>query len=630
METGRQIAAHRSRYYTRRSFAEGNTSLLKKTKVLLLILLALGSVPQLAWSADWRFDDVDRIVAISDIHGAYDAMVATLKNAKVLADDLSWSGGKAHLVIVGDILDRGPQSRAAMDLLMRIEGEAEKAGGRVLVLIGNHESMILTGDMRYVSAPEYVAFAGDEDPLERAEWFTKYVEQKGGSQDELRAKFDQKFPPGYFAMRRAFRADGHYGQWLLQKNIIGVINGTAFVHGGLSPEIARIGIAGVNEGLQKELVEFVKVLATLTDAGILLPTDSHYDYAAILGNYMPSLADNAGLLQAIKTAIRLNESVLLAPDGPLWYRANVSCQTIIEEGRLAAVLKAIDVDRLVVGHTPTPNRQILQRFGGQMIEIDTGMLNFYYKGIGHALVLEGDSITVVDQAGAEALVPEDHPRHVGWRAGNLTTAELEQLLLEGDIVSVDKDTTTGAPRTVAKISDGTNTVLAVFEESDRDFYPGVAAYRMDRLLDLEMVPVTVRREVNGDNGSLQFLPGNNSNEAERSAQGLGGGASCSIIDQWSAMYVFDVLIFNEGRSQSRMLYDKSSWDLMLSEHGRAFAAKKGRPAHLQKAAIAVSPGWKAALAELDDEVLQETLGDVLDSRRLKALMSRRDELLASP
>jgi len=79
-----------------------------------------------------------------------------------------------------------------------------------------------------------------------------------------------------------------------------------------------------------------------------------------------------------------------------------------------------------------------------------------------------------------------------------------------------------------------------------------------------------------------------------------------------------------------MMYDKSSWDLILSEHDRAFAAKKGRPAHLKKAAIAVSPGWKAALAELNDEVLQESLGDVLDSGRLKALMSRRDELIASP
>jgi len=74
-------------------------------------------------------------VAIADIHGAYDAMVSTLQNADILGEDLSWVGEKATLVIVGDILDRGPKSRAAMDLLMRLEGEAESAGGRVQVLI---------------------------------------------------------------------------------------------------------------------------------------------------------------------------------------------------------------------------------------------------------------------------------------------------------------------------------------------------------------------------------------------------------------------------------------------------------------------------------------------------------------
>lgn len=605
--------------------------MLRKHRIFLPILLALVAIPQAAISADWRFDNVERVVAMSDIHGAYDAMVTTLKNADVLDEDLSWSGGKTHLVITGDILDRGPKSRAAMDLLMRLEDEAAAAGGLVLVLIGNHESMILTGDMRYVSAPEYAAFADEEDAGERALWFTRYAEQKGGSEEQLRDKFDKKFPPGFFAMRRAFRADGRYGQWLLQKNIIGVINGTAFVHGGLSPSVAQIGIAGVNDQLQKELVEFVKVLGTLTDAGVLLPTDSQYDYASILQGYMPSLTENAGIRQAVAAAIRLNNSELLALDGPLWYRSNVQCPTIIEENRLLAALDAVGVDRLVVGHTPTPNREVLQRFGGRLIEIDTGMLHFYYKGTGHALVLEGNSITVVDQAGVNTRLPEDHPRHVGWRSGDLSTAQLEQLLLEGEIVSADRNAAAGAtPRTLVSISDGTHSVSAVFEKSGRGVHPGVAAYRLDRLLNLEMVPVTVLREVDGDSGSLQFLPGNSSDEAERSAKGQGGGASCPIMDQWTAMYVFDVLIFNEGRSQHRMLYDRSTWELILSENDRAFAARKGRPVHLKKATIPVSPGWKKALLALTDDVLQSNLGDVLDGRRLKALMSRRDELIASP
>ena len=602
----------------------------RKLKTLFIVLMVFVTVPHSVRAREWRFDDVDRVVAMADIHGAYDAMVTTLQNVDVLGDDLGWTGEQTHLVIVGDILDRGPKSRAAMDLLMRLEGEAEAAGGRVHVLIGNHESMILTGDMRYVSAPEYEAFAGEADPDERARWFDLYVERHSGGADALRGKFEKDYPPGYFAMRRAFRAGGHYGQWLLQKNIIAVINGTAFVHGGLPPVVEQMGLAGVNQKLQEELVDYVAVLGRLTDAEILLPTDNYYDYETLLTGYMPALDEKPEVLQAIRDGIRLGTSSLISPDGPLWYRSNVMCSEIIEEHRLDAALAAIGAERVVVGHTPTPGKIVLQRFGGRLIEIDTGMLNFYYSGIGHALVLEGDSVSVTDQLGVDSLVPLQHPRKVGRRPGNLTAEDLTVLLERGEILSVGEPDI-ALRRTVVKVSDGEHTVSALFtKRMGRDFYPGVAAYRMDRLLELDMVPVTVIREVAGSAGSLQFLPDYSIDEAERSATGQGGGAWCSLTDQWPAMYVFDVLIYNEGRSQHRMLYDKSSFSLILSEHDRTFANREGRPGHLKNAPLPVSPGWKNALTELSDELLEETFSDVLDKRRLRALRSRRDELLATP
>ena len=58
------------------------------------------------------------------MHGAYEAMVETLRNVDILDEDLAWAGGESHLVIVGDLLDRGPRSRDALDLLMRLEDEA--------------------------------------------------------------------------------------------------------------------------------------------------------------------------------------------------------------------------------------------------------------------------------------------------------------------------------------------------------------------------------------------------------------------------------------------------------------------------------------------------------------------------
>lgn len=593
---------------------------------VLLVLFTAGA----AQASDWRVDGAARVVAIADIHGAYDAMVETLQRASVIDAETAWSGGETHLVIVGDILDRGPKSRNAMDLLMRLEDEASEAGGRVQVVIGNHESMNMIGDLRYVSKAEYAAFADDETEEERERWFAAYARRFGDepSTDALHEKFEQQFPAGFFALRRAFRPDSKYGKWLLAKPVIAVVNGTAFVHGGLSPMVEQLGLDGVNRGLKNELVEYVNVLQVLTDAEVLLPTDSYYDTQAILNAYLPALDETQAVLDAVEVAKRLGDSDLFDQDGPLWYRGSVSCGGLIEEHRLDAALAALGADRVVVGHTPTPSRQILQRFDGRIIEIDTGMLNFYYKGSGNALVLEGDAVSVVNQSGEGPTSPIVHPRSVGARPGAMSPDDLRQLLEDGEILSQE---TEPSGRTIVKVGDGRVTVRAIFNEpKGRGFYPNVAAYRLDRLLQLDMVPVAAIRKVGSKDGSLQFLTNKHSDEGQRSASGRGGGASCSLADQWGAMYVFDVLIYNEGRTMQRMLYDTANWQLMLTEHDRSFASRKGRPKHLQAVPLDISEGWKLALDDLTDEALEVNFNDVLDKRRLKALAARRDMLRAEP
>ena len=595
--------------------------------LLILALVFAGTVLPAA-ADDWRVDDAERIVAIADVHGAYSAMVATLQNAGVIDDELRWSGAATHLVIVGDILDRGPRSRDVMDLLMRLEQEAQLAGGKVHVLIGNHESMNLIGDLRYVSKEEYAAFAADETAAERDHWFAAYAKRHGvdATSEEVRKKFAEQFPSGYFALRRAFRSDNRYGQWLLSKSVIAVINRTAFVHGGLSPLVADIGLDGVNRDLKAGLKDYVEALKVLIDAEVLLPTDSHYDTARVLDAYMPAFDATAAVIDAVAVVKRLGNSELFDSVGPLWYRGNVRCGELIEEARVAAALAAIDADRVVVGHTPTPNRKVLQRFDGRLIEIDTGMLAAYYRGSGNALVLDGDTVAVLNERGDDFVKPAAHPRSVGTRPDMMSAEELQQLLETGEILSQIVDQT---GTTVVKVGDGQRTVSALFKpRQSRGFFPDVAAYRLDRLLRLEMVPVTTVREVDGRDGSLQFITDKTLDETQRSASGQGGGAPCALPDQWAAMYGFDMLIYNEGRTQKRMLYDPATWTLMLTEHDRAFTARKGRPKYLKDVPLEFAAGWQNALARLDDSVLEETFSDVLGKKHIRALAQRRDELMA--
>jgi hypothetical protein len=565
-----------------------------RAAAFVLAVAAMVAIPGRVFAEQWRYDNVERVVAVADIHGAYEPMLKALQNADVVAEDLSWSGGEAHLVIVGDILDRGPDSRQAMDFLMKLEGEALAAGGRVHVLIGNHEAMNLTGDLRYVSLPEYEAFADEETREERQRWFVQQLRLRqipvGGK--GARVQFAQNFPDGYFAYRRAFASDGKYGAWLLEKPLVVVINGTAFVHGGLSPKIAEIGLDGVNGRMRGDLAAYVRQVEILTEVGVLLPTDSFFDHRALVEEFRIRRSSPEGIESARQEFLRLSESDIHALDGPLWYRGNVMCSERVEEDKLNNVLEAIGADRVVIGHTPTPNRRVLERMDGRIIEIDTGMLNNYYGGSANVLIIDSNGTMVVNQDAEDATPPEPHPRRVGSRpGGRIAVEELEELLRDGEIVSRRRKDERGRQR--LSISNGDDSVDATFtRRSARGVFPDVAAYRLDRLLNLDMVPATVVREVDGVQGSVQFSPKNSIDEAKRRKRNTGGAAWCPLPEQWNAMFIFDALIYNDARDALGILYDLDTWQLILTAHARSFADRTGLPGKLETLPLQVDRAWK--------------------------------------
>jgi hypothetical protein len=593
---------------------------------LVAAFLVFGAVP--ANANEWQFDGVSKVIAVADIHGAYDAAVKALKAAEVVDEELTWQAGDAHLVIVGDILDRGPDSRPAMDLFMRLEKEAVASGGRVHVLIGNHEAMNLVGDLRYVSSAEYAAFAGEESQQERERWFTEFAEHRTAGNESpaaLNTIFRQKFPPGYFAHRRAFASDGQYGKWLLSKPAVVVINGTAFVHGGLSPMIGEIGLQGVNGQLLGEMADYLRNLEVLFAESILLPTDNFNDHQALLDRHLPALDTSAAVLQSIDVVKTLNDSDLHSMDGPLWYRGNVVCSELIEADKLAGALEAIGADRVVIGHTPTPGRRVLERLGGRIIQIDTGMLSNYYGGSANVLIIDDSGLSVINQDNETVAVPVRHPRRVGTRPqGTLSHEQIEVLLANGEITAQRSDE---VGREIVTVSDGIAAIEAVFQKrASKGFYPEVAAYRLDTLINLEMVPVAVRRRVDGDDGSLRFLPKNWIDEARRQQEGSGGSAWCPLQEQWNAMFVWDVLTHNAGRNGQNIQYSLDLWQLMLVGHDDAFSARKGVPTRLKQVPYEVGQAWRDAADDLTEEALTEALGDVLNEKRIRALAARADAL----
>ncbi len=587
-----------------------------------------------AIAEEWRWSGVERVVAISDVHGAIDAMTRTLAKAGVLDEALGWSGSATHLVITGDILDRGPDSRKVMDLLMRLEGEALDAGGRVHLLLGNHEVMNLVGDLRYVSKEEYAAFADDESEEIRERWFEVFRAGQAEDADEtmLRHDFTRKNPPGFFGLRQAFSSQGNYGPWLMTKPFMVVINGTAYVHGGLSPLVAELGLDGVNTELKSQVKDYVTHTEVLFDHGLLDPTENFYRHLRTLEALPEDDTRTPEIDAAIRTVIELNDGSVHGGSSPLWYRGSVACGPVIEEDKLAASLAALKADRVVIGHTPTLTRRVLERMDGRVIEIDTGMLAAAYQGAGSALIIEGDSMTVVGEKVPEEYQPVAHPRRVGLRSEALTANQIHQILVNGEITPTS---TPESGKTIVNVTHFGEDISAVFEESGRgkNFLPDLAAYRLDVMLDLGMVPVTVSREISGRRGSLQYFPGNLLDDEERHEQRKGTSSWCPLAEQWQAMYVFDSLIYNQGRERKNMLYSIDNWQLILIGHKQSFSNNRGLPAYVANrlsqvgGKLVIGGGWQRALSELTDDYLNEELGDVLDKRRIKSLARRRDDLL---
>jgi hypothetical protein len=281
---------------------------------------------------------VERVVAVGDVHGAYDPLVEVLRAAGLLDGRGHWAGAKTHLVQLGDMVDRGPDSRKALDLLRRLQDEAPRAGGAVHVLLGNHEVARMLGDLRLTTPGEYDAFVTpDSDRLRDA-----FVNSAPPGE---RPQLIKDTPLGYVEMRIAFGRAGSYGKWLRTLDVVAKIDGILFVHGGISPAVAGLLCSEINATVRQELT-------------------SDLD----------------------KTRATPLASLAAREDGPLWYRG-LAEQPETFAAQVDDILAKQRARAIVIGHTVVPGGRIVVRFGGKVIQIDTGMQRAYVP-TGRASALE--------------------------------------------------------------------------------------------------------------------------------------------------------------------------------------------------------------------------------------------------
>jgi hypothetical protein len=221
-------------------------------------------------AASWQ--GVKRVLAFADVHGAYAELTQLLRETGVVDAELHWAAGDAHVVSLGDLLDRGDDSRKVMDLLMRLQAEATATNGRLHVVLGNHEAMNVLGDLRYVTPGEYAAYIDLEPAEARVAARTAWIQANGAGAP---ADFERRFPPGYFGHRAALGPNGTYGKWLLDLPAAVVVNDTLFLHGGPSNALAGMKLDALNLRYRTAMTDYLSALAKLQDAGLVLESDAY-------------------------------------------------------------------------------------------------------------------------------------------------------------------------------------------------------------------------------------------------------------------------------------------------------------------------------------------------------------------
>lgn len=245
------------------------------------------------------YPQAERILVISDIEGNFEALKRLLQAAGVIDAQFRWTFGQGHVVLLGDFFDRGLNVTEVLWLIYKLEDEAERAGGGVHYLLGNHEAMNLCSDHRYVR--------------------NKYTENA------------RLYGEGY---ARWYDEHSELGRWLRTKNVILRIGEYVFCHGGISPSVAASGVSfeALNDAARRYLGVPFERITDPTALHVFHRENGLLWYRAAARGKMSPLELDAVL--AFAGAERMVVGHTLMPEVSALYGGRLLCVDVLHEEHL--------------------------------------------------------------------------------------------------------------------------------------------------------------------------------------------------------------------------------------------------------------------------------------------------------
>jgi len=325
-----------------------------------------------------------------------------------------------------------------------------------------------------------------------------------------------------------------------------------------------------------------------------------------------------------------------------------------ERDLVSAALERLDARAIVVGHTVTKTGRVSSRFNGRVLRSDVGM-GYGRKGL--AIVFEGQETSVLDPITRQASLPLVEPTQgEGWAGGSvhLADAELERVLSEGEIVERTKVSRRGQQAELWELKAKGVHMRGIFKDieekrpggkrvSSRRYEHEVAAYKLDRMLDLGMVPPVVLRDPGDGSGAVraiiedaldlvsmrtyQGLEGATREETLRSIAETYGLGIDELTEQVIQARVFDGLIGNQDREDDDKLFVPAEGRVSLVDHEQAFSLSTDLELTLLQPCRPIPAEYRNALMMLDQDELGSALGEYVSEGQIDAVLKRRDRIL---
>ena len=350
---------------------------------------------------------------------------------------------------------------------------------------------------------------------------------------------------------------------------------------------------------------------------------------------------------AAQAVVEAHEGLAFAPAGPVWYRGTSVENERLERDRVEEVLDVLGAKAEMVGHTVTRSGKISSRFEGQVYRADVGM---GYGRAPLAAVISGEKLMVFDPATATlTLAYQEAPQGEGWPSGeeDLSDHQLERFLEKAPIKAQEALVKEGLELQVLELEQKDMKLRALFGDADesaeaaakdgrkarRRFQNQVAAYRLDRLFGLNMVPVTAFRKVDGKRGGVQIWI-QSALDADEIREYGAEGQFGDLGPELARARAFSGLIGMEKRLNfGKLILPTIPPKVMLSDNGVSFSDDPDIQDFLEEGCGPVGAAFLRSLGTLELGKLKKELGDLLSDAQIEAVLERRDgilELCAKP